>query len=300
MKEVSEKAWLADTRQKLATRLKVDPATLRFSPSKRLVACVREVAARKKVKRPPPRRHQIIVVDPDGARRALFEAVSLRGSDEPPKDFRFLAEDRLIYEVVQPSPPSAPVARKRASPARRRARGKRPAHVAPPSVPPSDPLFPRRLLVIQPIEGRQRPIRCDGARFTFTGQHDHFAFVTGKPEAEFVSVDGVQVYPRRGRTIITSDPAWSKDGRSLAFVEMPAAGKPRLVLLGEFDNPTGDTTWELPPSASAPASVEGVRVLWSGPAKLVVARSPTKPLFSTSFVKEKPPVPEGRFKNAGP
>jgi hypothetical protein len=72
------------------------------------------------------------------------------------------------------------------------------------------------------------------------------------------------------------------------------------VLLAEFDNPTGDTTWELPASASVPASAEGVRVLWSGPGKLVVARSPTKPLFSTSFVKEKPAVPEERFKNAGP
>jgi hypothetical protein len=258
---------------------------------------------KKPVKRPPPRRHQIIVVDPDGARRALFEAVRLPGSDEPPKDFRFLAEDRLIYEVVQPAPPSAPVVRKtRASPARRPAPGKRAVvHVAPPTgVPPSDPSLPRRLLVIQPVEGRQRPIRCDGVRFTFTGQHDHFAFVTGKPEAEFVSVDGVQVYPRRGRTVIASEPAWSRDGRSLAFVETPAAAKPRLVLLAELDNPTGDTTWELPASASAPASVEGVRVLWSGPAKLVVARSPTKPLFSTSFVKEKPPVSEERFKNAGP
>jgi hypothetical protein len=300
MKEVTEKTWLADTRQKLATRLKVDPARLRFSPSKGLIACVREVAPRKKpARRPAPRRHQIIVVDPEGTRRAVFEVVRLQGSDEPPKDFRFLAEDRLIYEVVQPPPPSAPVAKKRASPARRRARSKPPRHVpAPSNAPAPEPPVPRRLLVIQPIEGRQRPIRCDGAGFTFTGQHDHLAFVTGKPEAEFVSVDGVQVYPRRGRTTITSDPAWSKDGRSLAFVETPAAGKPRLVLLAEFDNPTGDTTWDLPPSASVPASVEGVRVLWSGPGKLVVARSPTKPLFSASFVKERPP--EERFKNAGP
>jgi hypothetical protein len=298
MKEVSEKQWLAATRQKLAQQLKVEPTELRFSPSKRLVACVREVgtASRKPVKHPPPRRYQILVVDPEGARRALFDTVTLRGSDEPPRDFRFFTEDRLIYEVVQPPPPPAPP-----PPRKRPASARRPPHPRPAShLPLPDPTLPHRLFVIQPVERRPRRIRCEGVRFAFTTQHDHFAFVAGKPEAGFVSVDGAQVYPRRGRSIIASDLAWSRDGRSLAFLETPAAGKPRLVLLAEFDNPTGDTSWDLPAAASAAGSVEGARVLWSGPGKLVVAKTPTHPLFSASFVKEKPHVPEERFKNAGP
>ena len=64
----------------------------------------------------------------------------------------------------------------------------------------------------------------------------------------FVAVDGGQIYPRRGRTIVASAPAWSKDGHSLAFLEAPADRAARLVLVAEVDNPTGDTTWDLPPT----------------------------------------------------
>jgi hypothetical protein len=159
-----------------------------------------------------------------------------------------------------------------------------------------DPPLPARLFIIQPVERRQRRLRCEGVRFSFTPQRDHLVFVAGKPEAGFVSVDGVQVYPRRGRAIIATDPSWSKDGRSLAFVETPADAKPRLVLLAEFDNPTGDTTWDLPPAAG----VDGARVYWSGASKLVVGKSATHPLFSTSFVKEKPAGASEKYKNAGP
>jgi hypothetical protein len=291
MKEVTEKQWLAATRQKLAERLKVEPAELRLSPSKRLVACVRPIPppGKKPPRHPPPRRYQIVVVDPEGARRAVFPTVALPGSDEPPKDFRFFTEDRLIYEVVQPPPPPPPP-----PPRKRPRRPRTPVSHTPPPEPP----LPHRLIVLQPVERRQRQIRCDGVRFAFTGQHDHFAFVGGKPEAAFVAVDGAQVYPRRGRTVIASDPAWSKDGGSLAFVETPPAGKPpRLVMLAEVGNPTGDTTWDLPPSTP----VDGVRVLWSGASKLVVAKTPTHPLFSASFVREKPRRPPDQpFKNAGP
>src|SRR5207247_3627682 len=54
------------------------------------------------------------------------------------------------------------------------------------------------------------------------------------PEAAYVAVDGAQVYPRKGRTVVASEPAWSRDGHSLAFLELPAARPPRLVLLAEF------------------------------------------------------------------
>jgi hypothetical protein len=290
MKEVSEKQWQTNVRAKLATQLKVEPAELRFSPSKRLIACVRDVTPqpRKPPRHPPPRRFQIVVVDPEGARRAQFTPVTAHGSDEPPKDFHFLAEDRLVYEVVQPPPPPPPAPKKRSR------------HAKPPRtpVPPkTDPPPPHRLFIVQPIERRQRRLRCEGIHFTFTAQHDHFAFVGGKPQSAFVSVDGTQVYPRRGHTIVAGELAWSKDGRSLAFLETPPSAKPRLVLLAEYDNPTGDTTWDLPPAAS----VDGARVFWGGSSKLVVAKTPTKPLFSASFTKEKPPAGTGeKFKNAGP
>jgi hypothetical protein len=325
MKEVTEKEWLASTRKRLGDKLEVDGSELRFSPSKRLVACVRQIggprpappptaeakpghhaappaaeakpghhaAPHKPPRHPPPRRWQIVVVDPEGGRRGLFRPVTAKGSDEPPKDFRFLTEDRLVYEVVQPPPPPAPAPKKKKPTGHH---GKPPAPT--PTTPPlaTEPALPERLFVIQPVERRPRAIRCQGVRFASAPTHDHLAFVAGRPDSSFVSVDGVQVYPRKGRTVVATDLAWSKDGRSLAFVENPPA-KPRLVLLAEVDNPTGDTTWDLPPAAP----LDGARVVWSGPGKLVVARAATRPLFTASFVKEKPAgaAPE-RFKNAGP
>jgi hypothetical protein len=138
--------------------------------------------------------------------------------------------------------------------------------------------------VIQSLEPRARPVRCEGYHFAFTAQNERIAFVGGTPQAAFVAVDGTQVYPRRGRSILPSALAWSKDGRSLAFIEAPAIRPPRLVMLADFDNPTGDTTWDLP--ASTP--LDGIRVFWSGSSKLIVGKTPTHPLFSTSFEKQLP------------
>jgi len=119
-----------------------------------------------------------------------------------------------------------------------------------------------------------------------------------KAEGEFVSVDGVQVYPRRGHTIIASDPAWSKDGE--VWHSSRRRRRPNsLVLLAEFDNPTGDTTWDLPPPPPRPPRSRHAGVV-ERPGKLVVARSSTKPLFSTSFVKENRTPAQEHFKNAGP
>ena len=136
--------------------------------------------------------------------------------------------------------------------------------------------------MIQPVGRRARPIRCEGLRFAFTGKHDRVAFVAGKPEAAFVSVNGVQVYPRRGRSIIPSELAWSKDGYALAFLETPARKPARLVLLAATDNPREDVTWELP--ASLP--LEGARVTWARAGKLVVGKTGAKPLFTASFARQ--------------
>jgi hypothetical protein len=330
MKTVSEREWSAGVKQRVASREKIDPALLRFSPARTLLVFVRTTGGppppppaqaapngaakkaggaanrrpRKKVVagRPPPRRHQIVVVDTEGRRRAVFNPVQARGSDEPPRDLRFLSEDRLVYEVV--SPPAAETPAKAAAPARpngrrgARAAGKRRASraaVAPPAEAPKKAppravadaaSLPERLFVIQPVGRRARPLRCQGVRFTFPATGDHLAFVAGSPEASFVSVDGQQVYPRRGRTIVASEPAWSRDGNALAFIEVREQGPPRLVLLAQFDNPTGDTTWDIPASAS----LDGARVFWSGPGKLTVGKTLMRPLFATSFTREIPKV----------
>jgi hypothetical protein len=102
-----------------------------------------------------------------------------------------------------------------------------------------------------------------------------------------VVVDGAQVYPRKGRSVIAGEPAWSKDGHSVAFLELRPHAPARLVLLAEYDNPTGDTTWDLPASAA----LEGARVFWAGSGKLVVGKSSMRPIFAATFFKEKPPPP---------
>ena len=104
--------------------------------------------------------------------------------------------------------------------------------------------------MIQPLAPppapRARPVRCQGFDFTFTHEHDRLAFVSGQTGATFVAVDGAQVYPRRGRTVVASAPAWSKDGRRLAFLELPPDHAPRLVLVAAIDDPAGDVSWDLP------------------------------------------------------
>ena len=138
--------------------------------------------------------------------------------------------------------------------------------------------------MVQPVRRNARAKRCDGVAFAFNRGRDQLVFVGGKPEAAMVVVNGVQVYPRRGRTVVVSEPAWSRDGRSLAFVEAPPRQAGRLVLLAAPDNPTGDTTWALPTSTS----IAGVKVFWAGPGKLVVGKSAMRPLFATSFSRDEP------------
>jgi hypothetical protein len=280
MRQLSEKEWLGEVRERLARTLKVEPAELRFSADRTKVAAVRgpppPPAKAKPPRKPKPRRWQLLVVGVDGKRPRTIRPVTVPHSDEPPKDLRFLADGRLLYEVVLPPAPATP------PPAPRKKPGKDARKVpAPAGKQAPRPLHPERLVVIQPLGRRARPVRCQGTRFAFAGQGERMAFVAGPPEAGFVSVEGAQTYPRRGRTVIASDLAWSKDAHSLAFVEKVGDG-PRLVLLAEWDNPTGDTTWDLP--ASIP--LEGLRVFWAGPEKLVVGRSQVKPIFSTSFTKK--------------
>jgi hypothetical protein len=281
-KHLTEKQWQAEVREKLSQQLKADPAELRFSPDKQWVVAVKgppPPPPGKAVKH--PRAWQLVVTDTAGKRRMQFRPVTLKGSDEPPKDVHFLADDRLVYEVVQPPPPPA-------SPPKPAARSKKAKHTKAAPKPAPRPAAaegpPQRLFVIQPLS-RRRPQRLQSARFVFSAQQDHLAYLGGDAEAGFVGVDGVQVYPRKGRALIGCDPAWSKDGHSVAFLELRPHGPARLVLLAEYDNATGDTTWDLP----AGAALEGARVFWAGAGKLVVGKSSMRPIFAATFFKEKPP-----------
>ena len=300
LQEVSEKDWEAETRKKIAQQQKIDPAVIVLSPGRLRAAFVRSPAVapsqpsakrspRQARRHAPARRHQIIVVDNQGRSVASFRPVTLPGSDEPPKDLSFLAEDRLVYEAVAPTPaPEPPASKKGATGIKRKPKGhgaRRAATAPSPPPKPAAPELPPRLLVIQPIGPRARPIRCQGFHFVFSREHDRLAFVGGKPESAYVAVDGAQVYPRSGRTLVASGPAWSKDGHSLAFLESPTGKLPRLVLLAELDNPTGDTTWDLPPTAP----LDGTGVFWAGPSKLVVGKTATHPFFSAAFTKDAPP-----------
>jgi hypothetical protein len=294
-KEVDQKAWLAGLREKIAQQEKVPPAEVRVSPGLLRVAYVRSPTSApvnvKPGRRAPLRRHEIVVVDNQGRRVASFRAVAAKQGDEPPKDLRFLSEERLVYEVVEPPPPEAapaPKAARKTPPHAARSKksksAKPAAKMATPAAKPATPPPPTRLFVIQPIAPRARPIKCAGIHFTFSREHDKLAYVAGKPEAAFLAVDGAQIYPRRGRTVLTSAPAWSKDSRSLAFLESPVGKPTQLVLVAELDSATGDTTWGLPPTANT----DGAQVFWADTGKLVVGKTQMRPIFSAAFTKEAP------------
>jgi hypothetical protein len=282
-KEVNQKDWVAGLRETISRQETVPPVDLRVSPGLLRAAYVRSpVVVTKPGRRPVPRRHEIVVVDNQGRRVATFRAVVAKRGDEPPKDLRFLSEERLVYEVVEPPPDAEPPAKLVAHKRPHAKATKKPTPAVPRIA--VTPLPPPRTFVIQPIAQRARAIKCVGAHFTFTHDKDRLAFVSGTTQSAFISVDGAQVYPRRGRTIVASAPAWSKDGRSLAFLEARAERPARLVLLAELDNPTGDTTWDLPPTATT----EGALVFWAGSSKLVVGKTQMRPVFSASFSKEMP------------
>jgi hypothetical protein len=114
----------------------------------------------------------------------------------------------------------------------------------------------------------------------FSPAGDHLAFVAGDPGHEHVDVDGAQVYPRSGVTRVLGEPAWSRDGASLALIE--GGDKLQLVVLVEFDNPNGDNTWPLPPQAADPS----LRVFWAGAGNVVVGHELTRPVFAASFKRE--------------
>lgn len=245
----------------VATKLGVEKAALVWSAGKKSFAVVLPAnAKRAKARRPPPT--IIAVYSAKGEPSGEFRALGVGAISE----LRFLGEDRLFYRLpVKPS--AAHKARRRPS---------RSASALPP---------PLRY-ALQPIKPEAAPIACTGWRFVFSPAGDHVAHVGGDDQHQRVFVDGVAVYPRRGATTLQGDPAWAADSLGLAAIETGA--RHRLVVLVEFDNPTGDNTWPLPPEASDPA----LRVFWAGSGKLVVGPSLTKPVFAASFHRDAPTTAE--------
>ena len=203
----------------------------------------------------------IAVYAPTGARLGTYR-VSSAG---PVQDLRYLGEDRLFYFL----PPVLPA---RAS-GRRGRRGRRGLSLPPPL-----------RYAIQPMQPGAPPIACTGRQFVFSPAGDHVAYLTGDAKRQRLFADGQAVYPRQGWTAIQGEAAWSQDGASLALIESGA--RHRLVVLVEYDNPTGDNSWPLPPEADDPS----LHVYWAGLGKLVVGPSLTKPLFAASFHRDPPPV----------
>lgn len=272
VKQQSEAEWLAGIRKTLAERWSVAPDAVQASPARAQFAFVDPTAPAPKA---PPRPATIVVVDAALKRRFAFRALPRGKAVVPPKELRFLGEDRLIYELPEPPAPPVTIA-KRVRPPRRKPQPRIAA----------TPTEPTRVFVIHPLRPRGRPIRCEGTRFAFPETRDHVAYVAGEPEQSFLAIDGVQVYPRgrRMRTLLASEPAWSKDGRAVAFLETAPHGN-RLVLLAALDDASGDTTWELPSSAVT----QGLRVFWAGSDKLVVGKVIGKPVLAVSFSVERPP-----------
>jgi hypothetical protein len=132
----------------------------------------------------------------------------------------------------------------------------------------------------QPIKEGAPAIPCEGRHFVFSPAGDHVAWVAGDSKRQRLYADGQAVYPRRGATAIHGPAAWSHDGVSLALIEHGA--RRRLVVLVEFDNPSGDNSWPLPPEAEDPS----LRVFWAGTGKITVGYALTKPVFAASFDRQ--------------
>jgi len=106
----------------------------------------------------------------------------------------------------------------------------------------------------------------------------HVAFVTGVGDKQALVVDGRNVWPRRGLTKMHGPPVWSPDGHGLAFVEDGNFG-PRLVVLVEYPDASGDLTWPVPRDALA----AGLHVFWAGDNKVVIGESAFRPKFAADW-----------------
>jgi hypothetical protein len=137
---------------------------------------------------------------------------------------------------------------------------------------------PQLVYVVHDAETGEVLAARTGGEMLWSPQHRHVAFVTGTADHQALVVDGKNVWPRRGLTRIKGTPVWSPDGHGLALVEDGGFG-PRLVVLVEFDDASGDLTWVIPREALAP----GLRVFWAGDNKVVIGETALRPRFAADW-----------------
>ncbi len=109
-------------------------------------------------------------------------------------------------------------------------------------------------------------------------QHRHLAFLAGAAAQQALVIDGRNVWPRRGTTRVHGVPVWSPDGHGIALVEDGPFG-PRLVVLVEYADASGDLTWPVPRDALS----SGLRVFWAGDNKVVIGETALRPRFAADW-----------------
>jgi hypothetical protein len=117
-----------------------------------------------------------------------------------------------------------------------------------------------------------------GTSFVWGPTRHHVAFVAGAGDKQSLVIDGRTVWPRRGTTHLNVPPVWSPDGHGIAVVDDNGVGG-RLVVLVEYDDPSGDLTWAVPKDALSP----GLRVFWSGDSKVVIGETVLHPRFAAGW-----------------
>jgi hypothetical protein len=136
----------------------------------------------------------------------------------------------------------------------------------------------RLMYVVHDAETGEVLAARSGGEPVWGPERRHVAFVTGAADKQALVVDGRNVWPRRGVTKFRGAPVWSPDGHGLAFVEDGGFG-PRLVVLVEYPDASGDLTWPIPRDALAP----GLRVFWAGDSKVVIGESALRPRFAADW-----------------
>ena len=117
-----------------------------------------------------------------------------------------------------------------------------------------------------------------GAGFVWGPERRHVAVFAGAGDRQSLVVDGRTVWPRRGTTRLHQAPVWSPDGHGLALVDQGQTGA-RLVVLVEYDDSSGDLTWNVPKDALSP----GLRVFWANDSKVVIGESVLRPRFAAGW-----------------
>ncbi len=134
------------------------------------------------------------------------------------------------------------------------------------------------MYVVHDVETGEVLAARTGGEPVWGPERRHVAFVTGAGDKQALVVDGRNVWPRRGVTKIHGAPVWSPDGHGLALIEDGNFG-PRLVVLVEYADASGDLTWPIPRDALAP----GLRVFWAGDNKVVIGESALRPRFAADW-----------------